>query len=106
MIVDRIMGIRILSSHYDFSRLKFAKILVTPKIVEYSYNFHTTYSTCRMMTAIRESLRGKTLDRDYGRELVRLRRIPSRYESQTSPAPARCRSSADASIATDALPPS
>jgi len=52
MIVDKIMERRILTTCYDFSRLKFAESFVMPKIVEYSRNFHTTYSTCRVMTAI------------------------------------------------------
>ena len=92
MIVDKTIGTRILSFYYDLSRLQIAKSFGMPKIIEYPRNLHATNSTCRVITTIRENLIGKTLDRDYGRELVRLRRIPSRYESQTSPAPARCRS--------------
>ena len=50
------MQIRILSSYYDLSRLKFAKIFVMPTIVEYSRNFHGTYSRCRVPAAIRKNL--------------------------------------------------
>ena len=52
------MQIRILSSYYDLSRLKFAKIFVKPKIVEQVRNFHRTCSACRGSTAIRENLTG------------------------------------------------
>ena len=50
------MRIRILSSHYGLSRLKFAKIFVMPTIVEYSRNFHGIYSRCRVPAAIRKNL--------------------------------------------------
>ena len=50
------MQIRILSSYYDLSRLKFAKIFVMPTIVEYSRNFHRTSSRCRVPAAIRKNL--------------------------------------------------
>jgi len=56
------MRIRILSSYYGLSRLKFAKIFVMPTTVEYSRNFHRTSSRCRVPAAIR-----KNLTRDYRR---------------------------------------